>query len=71
MAWWYRWIACVVTIIMSSTVLSSAFADDLYDISISGFAGFAIPLSTTVNQTNATQSTNFTAQDVKLDSSGA
>lgn len=72
MAWWYRWgLACVVTVIVATTVLSSAFADDLYDISLSGFAGFAIPLATTVNQTNATQSTNFTAQDVKLDSSGS
>jgi Outer membrane protein beta-barrel domain len=72
MAWWYRSrLACVVTIIVAMTGLSSAFADDLYDISLSGFAGFAIPLTTTVNQTNATQSTNFTAQDVKLDSSGS
>lgn len=72
MAWWYRLaLVCVVTSIVATTVPSSAFADDLYDISLSGFAGFAIPLPTTVNQTNATQSTNFTAQDVKLDSSGS
>ncbi|MDF2458745.1 MAG: exported protein of unknown function [Nitrospira sp.] len=72
MAWWYRvGFACVVTMMVAPAGLSSAFADDLYDISLSGFAGFAIPRETTVNQTNATQSTNFTAQDVKLDSSGS
>ena len=68
----YRWaVACLVSIIVAATALPSACADDLYDISLSGFAGFAIPLPTMVNQTNATQSTNFTAQDVKLDSSGS
>jgi hypothetical protein len=72
MPWWYRvGLACVVTMIVATTVLSSALADDVYDISLSGFAGFAIPLATMINETNATQSTNFTAQDVKLDSSGS
>lgn len=70
MAWRFG-LVCAVHVIMTMTAISSALADDLYDISLSGFAGFAIPLATTVNQTNATQSTNFTAQDVKLDSSGS
>lgn len=72
MTWWYHvGFAGAMNLIMAATVLSNAFADDLYDLSLSGFAGFAIPLETTVNQTNAPQSTNFTAQDVKLDSSGS
>lgn len=63
-------VACATTCLMLASGGDSS-ADDLYDLSMSGFAGFAIPLPTTVNQTNATQNTNFTAQDVKLDSSGS
>ena len=50
---------------------AQAFAEDVYDLSIAGFGGFAIPQETRINQVSATRNENFTAQNVQLDSGGS
>lgn len=64
---WFRW--WVVASVGLAPV--AAAAEDVYDLSIAGFAGFAVPVETEINQTDPTHNTNFTAHDVKLDSSGS
>jgi len=50
---------------------AQAGAEDVYDLSIAGFGGFAIPQETRVTQSSPTRNENFTARNVQLDSGGS